>query len=164
MRAISRLVIHHSASSAGNRDVIDQWHRARGFDGIGYHEIIGNGLGCPDGHIQRGRDHSRTGAGVYGANSGALHVCLIGDFTQTYPTWRQYAALGHWLLVNGERYSVLPAGIVGHREIAKPGHATACPGRLPLSFLRLWYALRQEAGTLESLEAWLSRRDVEIRA
>ncbi|GAH80957.1 unnamed protein product, partial [marine sediment metagenome] len=31
------IVIHHSASESGSAATFDQWHRARGWDELGYH-------------------------------------------------------------------------------------------------------------------------------
>ena len=38
-----RITIHCSDSEWGNADVIDEWHKKRGWDGIGYHYVILNG-------------------------------------------------------------------------------------------------------------------------
>ena len=37
------IVIHCSDSSYGTVDIIDHWHKMRGWSGIGYHYVIGNG-------------------------------------------------------------------------------------------------------------------------
>ena len=47
------VVLHHSASSEGGYDQIDRDHRKLlGFDGCGYHFVIGNGTGSPDGQVE----------------------------------------------------------------------------------------------------------------
>ena len=43
MRVIDTIVIHQSDSAFGNAAVIDEWHRERGWSGIGYHWVILNG-------------------------------------------------------------------------------------------------------------------------
>jgi len=37
------IVIHHMASSRGSAGIIHRLHRKRGYDGLGYHFVIGNG-------------------------------------------------------------------------------------------------------------------------
>lgn len=148
MRRIDTLVIHHSATPRGDVESIRAAHRKRGYADIGYHDVIGNGLDLPDGHISTGRPHDQVGAGVFGANTGKLHVCLIGNFEEKPPTPAQLAALGHWLHTNLRRYKVAPAAVVGHREIALEGHGTLCPGRfMPLDRIRAWCAAESSRKT-----------------
>jgi len=170
-RVIDTLVIHHSASASGNVETFREMHQARGWSDIGYHEVITNGHGAPDGHIQRGRPHSEIGAGVALNNSGKLQVCLVGNFERGDrgyfgpPTRRQMASLGHWLLVNAKRYGITNyCKIVGHKEIAKRGHATACPGsEMPLKLIRLWFKANVGADEPESLDRYLTRHGVELK-
>ena len=37
------LVIHCSASTWGDARAVDSWHKARGWQGIGYHACVLNG-------------------------------------------------------------------------------------------------------------------------
>ena len=48
------IIIHHSDSAYGSAAIMDQWHRARGFDELGYHFVIGNGTNSGDGQIEVG--------------------------------------------------------------------------------------------------------------
>ena len=148
-RFISHLVIHHSATPTGSVEEFRVIHKGRGFSDIGYHALIGNSKGTPDGHISQGRPEKYDGAGVYKNNRGKLHVCLVGNFEYGHsgytggPTKKQWSALGHWLLVKGRDYQqkdgVFPI-VVGHKEITVPGHGTACPGNtFPLDLVRRWY-------------------------
>lgn len=148
MRRIDTLVIHHSASASGNVEVFRAEHIKRlRAKNIGYHDVIGNGRGLPDGHISTGRPHDQVGAGVWGNNARKLHVCLVGNFERPDrgftgpPSRKQLSALGHWLHTNGRRYQIADyRRVVGHKEIALPGHSTACPGtEMPLTFIRRWY-------------------------
>src|SRR5205823_9925777 len=43
------IVIHHSATPTSGAAAIDKMHRARGFDELGYHFVIGNGTDTRDG-------------------------------------------------------------------------------------------------------------------
>lgn len=156
MREINCLVIHHSASASGSVDEFRKEHMAKGWADIGYHEVIGNGHGSPDGHIGQGRQHQYLGAAVFGANTGKLHVCLVGNFHKDdpgytgKPTKAQMTALGHWLLTNGHRYGRQighrPPRVSDHRSEAIRGHATACPGsEFPTGPVRAWYSLYYDA-------------------
>lgn len=147
MRRIDRLIIHHTATARETVATITAAHKKRGFATIGYHNVIGNGNGLPDGHIAAGRDHAMVGAGVKANNTGMLHVVLVGNFHQPdagytgRPSAEQLNALGWWLLVNAARYGITgPARISGHGEVALPKYPTACPGdQMPLRAIRGWF-------------------------
>ena len=93
MRPIHTIIIHCSDSEWGDAKVIDQWHRARGFDCIGYHFVILNGfrthaqlqagqpVAADVGLIEAGRPLSRIGAHCKGHNTGSIGICLIGKRT-----------------------------------------------------------------------------------
>lgn len=86
MREINKIIIHCSDSLFGDRDIIDTWHRNRGFKEIGYHYVILNGrikYADPydqkiDGILQIGRDIKVTGAHCQGDNKDSIGICLIG--------------------------------------------------------------------------------------
>ena len=44
VREIKKVIIHCSDSDFGTASVIDGWHKERGWDGIGYHYVITNGV------------------------------------------------------------------------------------------------------------------------
>jgi N-acetyl-anhydromuramyl-L-alanine amidase AmpD len=60
----------HQTSSA---DQIDAWHKARGWNGIGYHYIIRR-----NGAVELGRPDDTIGAHVAGFNSTTLGICFEG--------------------------------------------------------------------------------------
>ena len=86
IKAIKRIIIHCSDSEFGDYKLIDQWHKARGWKGCGYHYVITNGVidsGKPynpalDGIVQPGRMLSEIGAHCKGHNEDSIGVCLIG--------------------------------------------------------------------------------------
>lgn len=142
---VQALVVHHSASNWGDRDVIDAWHKSRGWSGIGYHRVILNGLRtykawatrayeeALDGHIQQGRPDTQNGAHCPGMNQRSLGICLIGNFETYPPTPKQWAALVDACARLCRRYGLSHAAVHGHREYRQ----TACPGRrLDLERLR----------------------------
>ena len=76
MRTINTIIIHRSATRRGldfTANDIDQWHRQRGMDGIGYHYVI-----RIDGTIERGRDIEKVGAHCRGHNRESVSICYIG--------------------------------------------------------------------------------------
>jgi hypothetical protein len=173
VREINCLVIHHSASREGSIDLFRAEHKAKGWIDVGYHAVIGNGHGAPDGHIAPGRPPEVVGAGVFGANTGKLHVCLVGNFHRDdpgysgKPTQAQMTALGRWLLVNGWRYRHNVGGhtvrVSDHRHEAIPGHGTACPGsEFPTGDVKGWYRMHIDTvtgtGPTPDLGRWLEGR------
>jgi len=60
---LDHAVIHHTASHDVSSATIDQWHKERGWDGIGYHYIIRK-----DGTIEEGRSLNKKGAHARGRN------------------------------------------------------------------------------------------------
>lgn len=123
MREIDKIIIHCSASKWGNAQIIDSWHRDRGFKKIGYHFVIGNVypdyehfmLQTPDitndGLIENGRPISEIGAHVYGHNEKSIGICLIG--TDTF-SGRQLLAL--YRLVKKLEKDLGKLEIYGHYE------------------------------------------------
>jgi len=91
---VKKIFIHCSASAYGDVLVFDEWHKKRGWSGVGYHYIILNGRPFPDvkyfpfldGQIQPGRhfDDDPTfspdeiGAHVAGRNGESIGICLVG--------------------------------------------------------------------------------------
>lgn len=102
---------------------IDQWHRDRGWSGIGYHFVIRR-----SGKVETGRPVTRQGAHARGFNRNTIAVCLVGGVdTDSEPednyTKAQYAALVR--LVNDLRTEHDIVSVIGHRDL--PGVRKACP-------------------------------------
>ncbi|MEG2163110.1 MAG: N-acetylmuramoyl-L-alanine amidase [Bacteroidales bacterium] len=76
MREIKEIIIHCTATPEG-REVsvaeIDRWHRERGFNGIGYHFVVGL-----DGKVYKGRDVATVGAHCAGHNANSIGVAYVG--------------------------------------------------------------------------------------
>lgn len=121
-RMINLLVIHHSASRPQTTlEEIDQWHRARQINGVGYHHVI-----RADGVLQRGRPLSVPGAHAAGHNTHSIGLCVTGDNTREEWAWttaqkNQLANYVRWF-----REFFPDAAILGHRDL--PGAKTVCPG------------------------------------
>ncbi len=81
MRQIDLVIIHCSDSDNINHDdisIIDEWHKARGFDKVGYHYFIKR-----NGEIQVGREESEIGAHCNGHNKNSIGICLSGKLNFT---------------------------------------------------------------------------------
>ena len=76
MRKITKIIVHCADIPEGRDDKaadIRRWHKARGFNDIGYHYVIDL-----DGTIEPGRDVSVAGAHCTGHNADSIGVCYIG--------------------------------------------------------------------------------------
>jgi len=129
------IVLHHSAAEHGDVASIDADHRTRvdsngeSWMGIGYHFVVGNGSGMPDGHVA---STFRWTGQLHGAHSGdrehndwGIGICLIGNFEETKPSMAQVEATAHLIAELRRRYGIAEDRILLHRDIK----ATACPGK-----------------------------------
>lgn len=124
MRSISEIIIHCSATPAGRPVTvadITAWHRARGFNTIGYHYVV-----LLDGTVAAGRPESVIGAHCLGHNDRSIGVCYVGGLDAhgkpaDTRTPQQRKALRD--LVAELRRRFPGATVHGHREFA----AKACP-------------------------------------
>jgi N-acetyl-anhydromuramyl-L-alanine amidase AmpD len=142
-RSWKYIVLHHSAAEHGSVESIDAAHRQRldangqPWRGIGYHFVIGNGHGMPDGRIEptfRWQEQSAGAhAGVAQFNQHGIGICLIGDFEQAAPTAAQLVSLQELIDALRQEYRIDEDAILAHRDL-KP---TACPGgQFPLTSFR----------------------------
>ena len=130
------VVLHHSAKPSGSYDAIDREHRdALGWNGCGYHFIIGNGTGSADGRIevsqrwvtQKHGIHSRDGKNPDVSEYG-IGICLVGDLDDAPPTPRQIAAAKALVAYLSARYDIPIEKMGTHSHLA--ASPTACPGKL----------------------------------
>ncbi len=134
----THVIVHHSASATGSASHFDRIHREKGWEGLGYHFVIGNGSMTEDGRVEPGERWLEQRDGAHAKpewNTRAIGICLVGNFEDAEPTPAQQAsleALCRWLCA---RCGIPPANVVGHGETH--GNATLCPGkRLDLDALR----------------------------
>jgi len=123
VREIHKIIIHCSDSPFGEASIINEWHKQRGWRGIGYHVVICNcyvdsiawKLQRPnpytDGFVEYGRQFDKIGAHCKGHNSDSIGICLIGkdSFTQSQFRALQREVKKLWELFPG-------AKVYGHRE------------------------------------------------
>ncbi len=126
------IILHHSATETGDAAKFDKAHRARGWDELGYHFVIGNGSLSGDGEIEVGSRWRKQKRGAHCAvrghpeyNRRGIGICLVGNFNNHEPSGAQMQSLV-WL-VRGlmERYDVPKSRILGHGML----EPTDCPGK-----------------------------------
>ena len=125
MREITRIILHCSATPEGKDFTvadIDRWHKARGWQGIGYHYVV-----YRDGSVHEGRNIAVAGAHTSGYNKNSIGVCYIGGVAadgktpKDTRTAEQRVALRN--LVAQLKKQFPKATVHGHYEFA----AKACP-------------------------------------
>jgi N-acetyl-anhydromuramyl-L-alanine amidase AmpD len=134
-RKWTSIVIHHTASNRGSVESIHAAHlrrkdgSGRPWRGIGYHFVIGNGNGMPDGEVEA---TFRWRAQIHGAHAGnkehnehGIGIALIGNFEQNRPTAAQLAAVKRLVAVLKQSYGIASKDVLGHNSVK----ATACPGK-----------------------------------
>lgn len=155
-RAIQLLVIHCTASRNGDSlfrteagqsispvQIVDRWHRERGFlrkpeararlnpdlTSVGYHWLI-----YTNGNRVTGRAADEIGAHAAGYNQGSIGIALVGTDQFTPAQWSALAEVVQ-ILCAQYRIPLQPAnprdprglrGVIGHGEI--PDVKKACPG------------------------------------
>ncbi len=136
------IIIHHSAQSTGNMAMIDKYHReVKGWDGVGYDFVIGNGKGSTDGKIEVTFRWRKQIAGAHcggtpnnWANESGIGICLVGDFTKTKPSYRQGLALKKLVRFLKKRYGIPTSKIYGHADTPGYTRGSICPGKyFPMS-------------------------------
>ena len=125
------IIIHHSATDAGSALGFDKSHQQRGFNGLGYHFVIGNGTSNRDqGQIETSPRWTKQEDGAHckagHMNCQAIGICLVGNFSKGNVSKKQLDSLVY--LVNKLRkyYNIPKSNIMGHGQVK--GAKTECPG------------------------------------
>lgn len=127
------IVLHHSATVSGSARQFDQYHRnVNGWDELGYHFVVGNGTGTPDGFIEVGPRwvtqkhgaHCKTSDNYF--NEHGIGICLVGNFDKRPPTPAQLRSLRYLLGYLQSQTRIPSSRILTHGGVT---HKTACPGR-----------------------------------
>lgn len=127
------IVIHHSGSEVGGAARFGAWHRARGWDELGYHFVIGNGSDTPDGRVEVGPRwkeqkhgaHCKTADEYY--NEHGIGICLVGNFDTHAPSPAQHRSLVRLVAFLCRRYHIPPSHILTHGGVTGK---TDCPGEM----------------------------------
>ena len=146
------IVIHHSATDAGSAKAFHKYHSDRGYGGLCYHFVIGNGNGSPDGKIEEGFRWKEQMAGTHVDVNSWYHnifgigICLVGNFEKSSPTEEQMRALTRLVKSLCLDYGIPEKNIIGHQDVpfgdikwntkrihvtfkGKQTAKTSCPGR-----------------------------------
>ncbi len=125
------IVIHHSGSPAGSPASLDEQHRSRGLAALGYHFVIGNGVGMSDGEIHVGRRwlDQLPGAHVAGPqgdyyNRTSIGICLIGNGDRRRFTNAQIQALAQLTSALARELDIPADRVLLHSDLA----STRSPG------------------------------------
>ena len=124
MRTLSKIILHCSATKPEqvvNAAVIDGWHKARGWQGVGYHFII-----LPSGVVELGRPLDQMGAHCRGQNEASVGVCYVGGLNYSgkpEDTMTGAQEMAWMQLVRSIRLLFGWMPVHGHNEFS----AKACP-------------------------------------
>ena len=118
MKEVEGIVLHNSGVSVlQSIEVIHNYHKNKGWAGIGYHYYVRK-----DGSVYRGRPENMAGAHCPGVNSTSIGICAEGNFNEETMSEVQKQAIIELVKDIKSRYDI--KWIKGHREIL----ATSCPG------------------------------------
>ena len=94
LKEVKRIVIHHTGREDYSIESLKDFHvLKRGWEEIGYHFVIGNGINTKDGKIYSCREEKWGGAHVLGFNKDSVGIALIGDFDDALPSKKQMESL-----------------------------------------------------------------------
>lgn len=85
-RAVTKIILHCSDSDIKAHDsirVIDNWHKAKGWEGCGYHFVI-----TKNGKVEKGRHLEKIGAHAKGHNEDSVGICLTGKYDFSYDQFK----------------------------------------------------------------------------
>jgi hypothetical protein len=128
------IVIHHLGDPFGTPESIHRQHLSYGYQGLGYHFLVGNGNGLADGNIHVGYRwiEQLPGAHVVG-EAGQLHnehsigICLVGNGDRQPYSDRQMKHLVR-LVQRMQKECGIPADAVHLHTDLSP--SLTSPGRL----------------------------------
>lgn len=144
--AVDTIVIHITDSSWGDVAAVDEWHKDRGWAGIGYHHLITNCFPTryrfeakrpdllSDGVVHIGRSEKYRGAHVKGHNWHSIGVALIGKHGLF--TSKQLQSAINLCCELKEKYPI--ERILGHFELFE---GKTCPD-LDMDLFREWVDLQ----------------------
>lgn len=125
MRSITLIIIHCSAVrpwQQSSAKIIDEWHKEKGWKGIGYHYVVRR-----DGSIELGRPLEQPGSHCVGHNRYSIGICYEGGLDAAGKevdtrTPEQRVTLRELVTKLHQRFP--KAVIVGHHDL---NHSKCCP-------------------------------------
>lgn len=112
-----KIIYHHSAREYWSPEGINEYHKSRGWIGIGYNYYIRK-----DGSIYGARPENSEGAHTKGENSKSIGICLEGNFEEEELTKKQIDSLINLSVYISLKYDIYK--IIGHKDV----YETLCPG------------------------------------
>ena len=143
MREIQKIIVHCTDSAWCNVQIIDRWHKERGWDGIGYHYLILNSYPDyrslkarrpspeSDGLIEEGRPLEKIGAHCRGHNLDSIGIALVGVNTFSKAQIYSLQKLIKLLL---RQFNLSINNVYGHYEF---NSIKSCPN-LDMDWFREW--------------------------
>lgn len=165
MRIIEKLILHSSASSFGNAELIKDWHtlpkpRGNGWPYIAYSYVVLNGYSKGskekdfnsdlDGKVEKGININNIGYHCKGENSKSLGICLIGgtDGSGKFTTFSKKQRESVLILFAGLciQYNLTPDNVEGHYETDSGMESgKTCPEIVMPNFRKdLWKVYQQK--------------------
>jgi hypothetical protein len=127
------IVIHHSATPRGSASAFHEDHlHDRGWNnGLGYHFVIGNGQGSPDGAVEAGPRWLQQMTGAHCSttdnryNEHGIGICLVGNFEVDHPTAAQLDTLERLVRLLCWACNITLEDVRVHGDLK----STLCPGK-----------------------------------
>lgn len=124
MRELNKIILHSTATLEGKDYTIEdirRWHKARGWDDIGYHFVI-----YRNGEVHKGRDVAIQGAHTLGHNEDSIGVAYVGGLStdnkaKDTRTFMQKVSMRLLILYLKIRYRIRE--VLGHKQCSH----TECP-------------------------------------
>lgn len=116
----SYIALHHAEAVSCTAVQVNQWHKANGWSGIGYHFFVRK-----NGEVYRGRPLWAVGAHVFGMNDCSVGICAEGDYHNRDKVMPEKQKKATQELIAYLKTIYHDARIVGHKEIGDSN----CPGR-----------------------------------
>lgn len=119
------IVIHHSATEQGSAASFHRYHLQRGWGGLSYHFVIGNGAGAGDGEVETGFRWQRQISGTHISvrawyyNLFGIGICLVGNFQEGRPTPAQLDSLVTLVRRLMRRYNIPLKNVLGHGMVVR---------------------------------------------
>jgi len=127
LKKIKQIILHHTQGENYSINSLKNFHvNKNGWEEIGYHYVIGNGINTIDGKIYSTRPEKFIGAHSLNQNKNSLGIALIGNFDKTIPTKKQFNSLLKLLIKLIKKYNLKIENIHGHNEFNKQ---KSCPGK-----------------------------------
>ncbi|MFG0251757.1 MAG: peptidoglycan recognition family protein [Phycisphaerales bacterium JB038] len=128
----THIVIDHSGATHGSGDSLTVEHIKRGYQGLGYHFVVGNGRGAEDGSVfvgyrwleQLPGAHTAGAQGDY-LNRHAIGICLVGNGDRKPFSDAQMQRLVDLVRLLQRQLDIPDECVLLHRNVA----STSAPGR-----------------------------------